>query len=360
MQPTAERQSRKGNDKYAGRTKAVPFVRRLPGQPRFPPPATEVVLLDGSVARTESVPCVLCGSASSDPIVAVQDWRYGLTDAVFRIVRCASCGLCWLNPRPVSSDIGRFYPSPYYDRRLPESGGPDRPAAHGLRPEAMTERAALCGEGERILDVGCADGGFLEHMRGLGWEVQGVEMSPEAAASGRSQRGIPIIDQPLIQAGLPREHFDVVTFWASLEHVHDPVAYLAEARRLLRSGGRVVILIQNFASPTVRHLHWGLDPPRHLYHFTPRTMTVALRRAGFAGRIAFKARTGVLDGSLHGQLAKIGRRIYRLNRRGGGRGGLETAAGWSLARFSKLAAPFSWLLTAMGRNGVMIVTARVS
>lgn len=359
MHTTATRN--KPDDKYAGRTKAVPFVRRVPGEPRFPPPADTVTLADGSVARAESVPCVLCGSADAEPIVAVADWRYGLTDAVFRIVRCGSCGLSWLNPRPLASDIGRFYPAPYYDRRLPESGGPERVAvaAHGLRPEAMTERAALCGEGERVLDVGCADGGFLEHMRGLGWEVQGVEMSPEAAALGRSQRGISIIDKPLTAAGLPHEHYDVITFWASLEHVHDPVAYLRETRRLLRSGGRVVILIQNFASPTVRHLHWGLDPPRHLYHFTPRTMTVALRRAGFAGDISFRARTGVLDGSLHGQLAKIGRRIYRENRRDGG-SSLSKAAGWSLARFSKLVAPVSWLLTAMNRNGVMIITARVS
>ena len=67
----------------------------------------------------------------------------------------------------------------------------------------------------------------------------------------------------------------------------------------------------------------------------------------------------MLDGSLHGQLAKIGRRIYRENRRDGG-SGLSKVAGWALARFSKLLAPLSWLLTAMGRNGVMIVTARVS
>jgi SAM-dependent methyltransferase len=357
MQTTATRDQ--PPDKYAGRTKAVPFVRRIRGEPRFPPPTDTVPLVDGGVARTESVPCVLCGSADAEPIVAVADWRYGLTDAVFRIVRCASCQLSWLDPRPAASDIGRFYPAPYYDRRLPESGGPDRVAAHGLRPEAMAERAALCGDGERVLDVGCADGGFLEHMRGLGWEVQGVERSPEAAASGRSQRGIPIIDKPLTAAGLPREHYDVITFWASLEHVHDPVAYLTEARRLLRSGGRVVILIQNFASPTVRHLHWGLDPPRHLYHFTPRTMTAALRRAGFAGPIAFTGRTKVLDGSLHGQIAKIGRRIYRLHRREGG-SGLARTAGWALARFARVVAPASWLLTALGRNGVMIVTARVS
>lgn len=347
---------------YPGRTKAVPFDRRRPGEPRFPPAVSSVRLMDGRVVRMETVGCRLCEETGSEPILAVRDWRYGLTEARFRIVRCRRCGLAYLNPRPVPDDIGLFYPIKYYERRVDgsdASGGdpiPPGPAAAGLRPDAMRERRALCGTGERVLDVGCADGGFLQYMSEDGWEVLGVEVSPEAAAWGGADRGVTIINSPLTEADLPREHFDVVTFWASLEHVHEPLAYLEVARRVLRRGGRAIILLQNFASPTVRRLHWGLDPPRHLYHFTPSTLTQALRRTGFHGNIRFRARTRIHDGSFHGQVAKIGRRLYREARRGQG-GAVPVPAAWALARLSGLAAPVSWTLTALGLNGAMIAVA---
>ncbi|HZT83575.1 MAG TPA: class I SAM-dependent methyltransferase, partial [Gemmataceae bacterium] len=78
--------------------------------------------------------------------------------------------------------------------------------------------------------------------------------------------------------------FDRVTMWQSLEHVHDPLAVLRAAHRLLVPGGELLVAVPTIDSLAFRWFgpHWlGLDLPRHLTHFTPGTLGAMLLRAGF-------------------------------------------------------------------------------
>jgi len=81
--------------------------------------------------------------------------------------------------------------------------------------------------------------------------------------------------------------FDVVTMFDVVEHVEDPIAFLATARRMLAPGGVVVFETQNVASwfakllgklLGVRWQHYKFQ--EHLYHFDPRTVRVLLGKAG--------------------------------------------------------------------------------
>lgn len=139
----------------------------------------------------------------------------------------------------------------------------------------------------RLLEVGCATGTFLSLARERGWQVTGVEVSEEAAALGRDLQDLDIRTGTLESADLPASSFDAVLACDVLEHVPFPRPFLAEARRVLRPGGALLVQCPNFGSLSARMTgrSWGwLLPGEHLWQFTPRSLSGLLRSCGFGIR----------------------------------------------------------------------------
>jgi SAM-dependent methyltransferase len=122
----------------------------------------------------------------------------------------------------------------------------------------------------RLLDVGCGTGWLAEHFS----DYTGVDGSPDAVAAA-SQRGRNVLladaDQPL-----PFEDasFDGVVLKDLLEHVADPVAVVAEVRRVLRPGGTVFA-----SSPDAQR--WVWDDYTHRRPFTRKAFRLLFRDGGF-------------------------------------------------------------------------------
>jgi SAM-dependent methyltransferase len=141
----------------------------------------------------------------------------------------------------------------------------------------------------RLLDVGCGDGTFLGEMSRAGWDVQGLEPDPEAAALAR-KTGVPVVETPLEDASFEAESFDAVTMSHVIEHMHDPVGALHTCRHILRPGGTLWLATPNLESRghALFGRDWiGLDPPRHLVLFTRASLANALEQAGL-GPPSFK------------------------------------------------------------------------
>jgi SAM-dependent methyltransferase len=134
-----------------------------------------------------------------------------------------------------------------------------------------------------LLDVGCGGGWLLESMKSLGWTVEGVDLDPQAVAGARS-RGLQVHLGQVEQLRLPAERFDVVTMSHYIEHVYQPAVVIAACYRLLKPGGRLVMVTPNTRSLGHRlyRKDWmHLDPPRHLHLFNPGTLADTARRGGF-------------------------------------------------------------------------------
>lgn len=139
----------------------------------------------------------------------------------------------------------------------------------------------------RLLDVGCGDGTFLDRMRWLGWEVEGIEPDPQAAQSARERYGLAIRSERIEDAGLPESGFDAVTMNHAIEHVPDPVRVLAMISRSLRAGGTFVARtpnLESFGHRVFQDAWMHLDPPRHLHLFSPATLRACAEAAGLAVR----------------------------------------------------------------------------
>lgn len=238
------------------------------------------------------VPCDLCGSRTHRAL-----FRHGR----FRLVACSACGLAFLNPQPEPADLQRYYPDCYHAFHLAEDGGvrgrlKEAILRPGLRPPAALRWAAWLWRHHartypfelppgRILDVGCGAGAFLLHMRGLGWEVAGIEPSAKACEAARA-RGLEVQASTVEDAALPDAGFDVVRMNHALEHLGSPRESLARLRRTLRPGGVLIAAVPDFGGWQGRQFKgsWtSCQIPTHLYHFSERTLRGMLDRAGFGG-----------------------------------------------------------------------------
>lgn len=108
--------------------------------------------------------------------------------------------------------------------------------------------------GLRILDAGCGTGGDARYLGRYG-QVVGLDLAPEAAAlvgaqlPGRFARGS-VLALPFADAS-----FDLVTSFDVLYHqgVPDEAVALAEARRVLRPGGRLLVRLPAYEWLRSRH-----------------------------------------------------------------------------------------------------------
>jgi SAM-dependent methyltransferase len=232
---------------------------------------------------------------------------------------CLDCGAAYLNPRPTPASIGRAYAS-YYTHAGSQSAGIASPIGalatfrRSLRNGYFSRRygvsfepasklgwlvmqltqgkkksldreyrhlTRLRGNGEKVLDIGCGDGGFLRRATELGWDAWGVE--PDAKALTRLS-GLRVLQGSLPNIPLPDASFDFITLSHVIEHLHDPVAALKEIYRLLKPGGKVWIATPNIESLGHRLFGatWiGIQSPTHLVLFNRRALRHAFASAGF-------------------------------------------------------------------------------
>ncbi len=258
-------------------------------------------MLDGLL---ETVACDLCGAQHAPLHLCVKDRLYGLPGE-FSLVRCRSCGLLYINPRPDRASIGAFYPDLAYHAFRKSEGLKARLLAQRRQTEA---RALLNGltAGVSALEIGCGTGELLVALREAGAQVTGVEPNAAAVRTASEQHGLTVhtgmLDDVIGRAELPAASFDLIVMKYALEHVHSPTETLQQINGLLKPGGRGVFWVPNAASVEAKLFggYWrGLDAPRHLYVFTPETIRRLVEKAAMrVTRIDYSAVPNDWVGSL--------------------------------------------------------------
>ena len=311
--------------------------------------------------------CLLCGKAGETLYAGLSD-RQETEEGGFGLRRCAHCGFVWLSPRPGREELPAFYPKDYYAYQVPETvlgnAGMGRGVRDTIRRLILSEtfgyahlgprtrwaslvgrvlgaipplrqRAAFGWEdlfpcyvpNGRLLDVGCGAGTYLARMRELGWDVHGVDLSLDAVRVAKERYGIPVEVGMLPEVRYSEGMFDVVTMNHVIEHVPDPLAYLAECRRILAHRGQLIIRTPNMVSFASRLFgkDWkALDPPRHLVLFSPSTLRACVQRSGFC---VVRERSYPYLASYNTQMSLF------LRRQGHTRGLTDLSNTGSLARF---------------------------
>ncbi|MBW2281110.1 MAG: class I SAM-dependent methyltransferase [Deltaproteobacteria bacterium] len=227
--------------------------------------------------RAALVECAICGDSETgdvfrDPTGPARDYP---------LVRCEKCGLVFQKYGRSKQDLDAAQAAAYA-RPTRRFHGPFEWLVRGFRMARVRLCERLLDGPGRVLDVGCGRGLFLQLMGRRGHEVRGTELSESTAANAYPDV---TVDVGEFRPGrYPPASFDVISIWHVLEHDQQPAAALAAARESLVPGGALVLAVPNYASVQARFggEDWfHLDLPRHVFQFTPQTLTRLLRDAGF-------------------------------------------------------------------------------
>lgn len=208
-----------------------------------------------------------------------------LADSV-RYIACG-CGVTYPEPFPSDSDLHAIYDQGYMDLEIPGHGlhlrfKPAYREAYrrerdltladlGLQPQAL--------RGKRVLDVGCANGIFLDYLRDHDVSAVGIDVSSEMVEAARG-RGLDARLQALDEV---EGRWDVIALWDVLEHLPDPQDALRRIAALLDPGGELLLqtpciglISAAFGAQWRNYIY-----PQHVHLFSERGLRAWLREHGF-------------------------------------------------------------------------------
>lgn len=208
---------------------------------------------------------------------------------VYVYYRCSECFTSQVQPQPCAEELSEYYRT--YHLKGGETDGQyvfgERTRADFPAKVSYIKRAIRWnGTKLRLLDVGCGKGWFLCEAMRSGFDVQGVDYGEAAIGFASGELGLDVRHGCLerIMDSTWEERFDIVTLWATIEHLSDPKATLAAVFRCLKRGGHLFLdtglgnaWIEHFLPG---HTQW-FDAPQHLWVFSIKGLGLLLRQAGF-------------------------------------------------------------------------------
>lgn len=140
--------------------------------------------------------------------------------------------------------------------------------------------------GEQVLEVGCGRGHLTQALRMEGLDVTGVDLNPHVVEEGVTDGLYPM---PAHALCLPGEAYDIVISFHMVEHVQNVDAVLVEMARVLRPGGRLLLVYPaepvrgTFSVPASVAMFGHPFKARQIHRHTvrPRTLHPKLKSAGF-------------------------------------------------------------------------------
>ena len=125
--------------------------------------------------------------------------------------------------------------------------------------------------GARVVDLGCGSGVFTDVLRAGGYRSTGVDLSPKLIQIAQEKfPGIEFIEGDIEALPFPDGHFDGVLLSGVLHHFSDISHCVAEAKRILRPGGKYMAFDPNRINPFM-YLYRDRSSPFYSSVGSPRT-----------------------------------------------------------------------------------------
>jgi len=229
--------------------------------------------------------CPLCGSKKIEPKLATKD--FSISGEAFDICSCKDCTFTFTQNIPTPGTIAPYYQSEVYISHSDTRKGLINKLYHFARELMLKRKRKLIeklADGKTLLDVGSGTGYFLNHMKQNNFNVKGIEIDEAARSATLKNFNIPVHEPGFLLNKKFDHKVDIITLWHVLEHLHELDRYMESMYDVLKKDGYLLIAVPNYTAYDARYYgkYWAAyDVPRHLWHFSPKTIAKLAYKHGF-------------------------------------------------------------------------------
>ncbi len=203
----------------------------------------------------------------------------------YRIIKCRRCGLVRSHPVFSSQKLKRLYQQSQvtYQKEIPYLKKTYGYYLKKILPWLPRK--------ETLLEIGCANGFFLQQAQALGFQrVYGVEPSQKAVKQAPRKLQKKIINDFFQKNLFPDNYFDLICSFQTLDHLVEPGGFLKEIRKILKPRGCLLLIVHDVDSLGARLFgeKWPIFDIEHLYLFNQKTLKQILIKNQFQALASFK------------------------------------------------------------------------
>jgi len=218
-------------------------------------------------------------------------------DKEYSVIKSLDRSVAWL-AKSVNNHLQREINPPTYEENYFE-GNPQLDGGYGKYAEqagwrlekATRQLNNICQTtglvAGRALDIGSGYGYFRHALALAGWEHDGLEISKHARQIAKKLYNYDTFDISLNEYAhitTDDRRFDLITLWDVIEHIADPISFLQDAVKYLRTGGVLAIKTPNINCPEadIFGTHYHSLKREHLIYFTDKSLKTITELAGLS------------------------------------------------------------------------------
>ncbi len=225
--------------------------------------------------------CVFCKSIHYNVRYETKD----LWDNVYNINQCETCFAYYLAPFPSPKILEKAYDETYYGTGGKKFIKPIERFINFFRNLKAKRYSRLLHKKGKVLDIGCGNGGFLKSLsKHKELCLYGSELQGKSAQRAAQHKNIKLNIGPFSRQAYHNLSFDMITLFHVFEHLSNPSHTLEDIDYLLKEGGYLVMSFPNidsYQSRLFKGMWLHLDPPRHVFFFTPKDFKTLMRSKGY-------------------------------------------------------------------------------
>lgn len=233
--------------------------------------------------KTVDAKCTICKDSKLNILFEKSSFHY---------VKCANCSLVFASPRLTIDEINRIYKIGFKGKLDKKKNESDQSKYYKTIKSFNKYRS-----NNRILDIGCFYGTFLNAASDFDWEIYGTEISKDIIPHAKKNTNGDIRLGELEDINFEENYFDVIVMMDVIEHLPDPLKTLKEINRILRPGGLLYFDTPNFDSLERKIIGKDLHTifPWHFYFFNSRTILNLLNKSNFKTQSCYTSGIGTFS-----------------------------------------------------------------